>query len=317
MKLFEELGRVAFGSRLRFLDKAITADAARIYRLYGIEMNPKWFPVFYILSKGSEQTITSIAVDIGHSHVSVSKIVREMSTARLVSERPCFKDRRRTLVSLTRFGQQVAKKIKNQYVDVKAAVDELSSQATHDLWEALEEWEYLLTQKSLLQRVIEKKKTRESASIRIIPYSFEHRSAFRDLNVEWITTYFKIEKADLDALNDPDGYILKRGGFIFVALLNGQVVGVCALLKRKDAIYPYELAKMAVSPTAQGMGIGFKLGLAVIKKARALKADRLFLESNTRLKPAIHLYHKLGFKKVIGPPTPYTRCNIQMELKLR
>ncbi|RZL43422.1 MAG: MarR family transcriptional regulator, partial [Pedobacter sp.] len=40
----------------------------------------------------------------------------------------------------------------------------------------------------------------------------------------------------------------------------------------------------------------------------------IYLESNTILKPAINLYHKLGFEKIAGKPTPYTRCNIQMEL---
>jgi hypothetical protein len=34
------------------------------------------------------------------------------------------------------------------------------------------------------------------------------------------------------------------------------------------------------------------------------------------LTPAISLYGKLGFKKIVGPPTPYQRCNIQMELAL-
>ena len=55
---------------------------------------------------------------------------------------------------------------------------------------------------------------------------------------------------------------------------------------------------------------------AVIEKARSLGASKIFLESNTRLKPAINLYHKLGFKKVSGHASPYERSNIQMELVL-
>jgi hypothetical protein len=34
------------------------------------------------------------------------------------------------------------------------------------------------------------------------------------------------------------------------------------------------------------------------------------------LKPAISMYYKLGFKKVEDLPSPYERCNIQMELEL-
>lgn len=316
MKVFEELGRAALGTRVRFMGETITANATKIYNLYGIEMNPKWFPVFYILSNDRERTITSIAGDIGQSHVSVIKIVSEMSKAGLVTERTSTEDRRRTLVMLSKAGKKFSEKIQNQYIDVKAAIEELSSQSRHDLWEALDEWEYLLLQKSLIQRVVDHKKRRESGGVRIVPYQAKYRSAFRKLNTEWITTYFKMEKADRDALDHPEEYILDRGGFIFVALMDDEPVGVCALLKRNDQKYPYELAKMAVSPKARGKGVGWLLGKAVVEKTKSLKARVLYVESNTVLKPAISLYEKMGFKKVIGPSTPYERCNIQMELKL-
>lgn len=58
------------------------------------------------------------------------------------------------------------------------------------------------------------------------------------------------------------------------------------------------------------------LGQAIIEKAISLNAERWFLESNTKLAPAIKLYEKLGFKKIEGGSTPYERCNIQMELML-
>jgi GNAT superfamily N-acetyltransferase len=201
-------------------------------------------------------------------------------------------------------------------VDVDAAIAELSAQATHNLWAAIEEWEYLLSQKSLRDRVLEKKKQRESMDVKIVPYQPKYKEAFQKLNEEWIKTYFKIEEPDRIALENPKKYILDRGGFIYVAILDDKPVGVCALMKRDD-LNCYELAKMAVSPKAQGKNIGFMLGNAIIEKAISLKAKSLFLESNTILKPAIRLYEKLGFKKIVGPPTPYARCNIQMELELK
>jgi len=150
----------------------------------------------------------------------------------------------------------------------------------------------------------------------IVPYETKYQSAFRKLNEEWIQKYFRMEKRDYDALDHPKAYILDHGGFIFVALLNDNPVGVCALLKRDDAVYPYEFTKMAVAPEGRGKNIGWLLGQAAIEKARALGAPKLFLESNTILTPAISLYGKLGFKQVVGPTTPYQRCNIQMELAL-
>jgi len=101
-----------------------------------------------------------------------------------------------------------------------------------------------------------------------------------------------------------------------VALYNNEPVGVCALMKMDDPDYEYEMAKMAVSPAAQGKSIGWLLGKAVAEKARLLGAKKLYLESNTVLQPAINLYYKLGFQKVVRRATPYERCNIQMELVL-
>jgi GNAT superfamily N-acetyltransferase len=153
-------------------------------------------------------------------------------------------------------------------------------------------------------------------NIKIVPYSPEYRTAFFELNREWIEKYFKMENPDLDALEDPEGYILNKGGHILMALLNGEPVGTCALIRRDDE-YKYELAKMAVSPKAQGKGIGFLLGQATIEKAESLGADVLYLETNSSLAPALNLYHKLGFKKIQGPQTPYDRCDTQMVLDLR
>lgn len=95
---------------------------------------------------------------------------------------------------------------------------------------------------------------------------------------------------------------------------NDKIVGTCALIKLDD--HRYELAKMAVTEKAKGKGIGWLLGQAAINKARELRAEAVFLESNTILEPAIKLYQKLGFQKIVGQPSPYQRCNIQMELKL-
>lgn len=136
--------------------------------------------------------------------------------------------------------------------------------------------------------------------------------AFKQLNEEWIKAYFVLEDADKRALDDPEGYILSKGGKILCAIEGESVLGVCALLKMEDDNFDYELAKMAVSPAAQGKGIGYKLGLAVIEKAKSLGARNLFLESNTKLVPALSLYYKLGFQKIEGYDSPYERSDIQM-----
>lgn len=316
MKIFNELGKVAMGSRLRIFTDKFTEDASRIYDLYDIEMQPKWFPVFYVLSKGKPKTITSIAKEIGHSHPSVSKIASEMLEKGYVLERKDDSDGRKNLIELSEKGNEITSKIEVMYQDLNGAVESISSQATHDLWKAIEEWEYLLDQKNLFKRTQDQQKKRESEKVIIVNCTPEYFEAFRNLNVEWISTYFKMEEADYKALDNPKEYILEKGGQILVALYENQPLGVCALLKTPERDYDFELAKMAVSPKAQGKNMGYLLGMACIERAKNLGATKIYLESNTLLRPAISLYNKLGFQKVAGYPTPYERANIQMLLKI-
>jgi DNA-binding MarR family transcriptional regulator/N-acetylglutamate synthase-like GNAT family acetyltransferase len=314
MDFYYQAGKMALGSRLRRLSEKFTEDAAKIYALYDVKLDPKWFPVFYVLSKKEDLSITEIAQCIGHSHPSVSQIVKEMTNKGLTTTAKGVLDARVNVVKLSEKGKQLIPKIENQYLDVNQAAEELLLEAQHDLWKAIEEIEFLLDRKDFYTRVTEKRKTRESQHVEIIDYSTEFHEDFKRLNYEWIERYFKLEENDHQSLNNPYEKILKPGGHIFMARYNGEIVGTCALIKINDDTY--ELAKMAVKEFARGKKIGWLLGQAITNKARELGAKKVFLESNTRLEPAINLYHKLGFQKVVGQPSPYERCNIQMELKL-
>ncbi len=139
--------------------------------------------------------------------------------------------------------------------------------------------------------------------------------AFRELNEEWITRYFAMEAKDREALYDAHSHILTPGGRIFFAVMDGQCVGCCALVRCGDG--DFEVAKMAVTATRQGSGIGRTLLSAVIESARLSGAHRLHLETNHILTPAIRLYESLGFRHVTPTvPSPYARADVFMELLL-
>lgn len=314
MDFFNQTGKMAIGSRLRMLTDKITMDAASIYEMFGVDLKPKWFPVFFVLSQGEAKTITSIAKEIGHSHPSVSNIIKEMVAKGLVKETKDQSDGRRNVVALSAKGKKMSDSFTVQCVDVAAAIEQITRQTKNDLWKAIEEWENLLSDKSLLQRVKEEKRVRESKDVKIVAYEPCYQIAFRSLNEEWITAHWNMEEADYKALDHPQEYILDKGGHIFIALYKGEPVGTCALYKMEDPLYDYELAKLAVSPKVQGKGIGVILCETVINKAIEFGAKRLFLESNTILKPAIHLYRKLGFKELAELHPAYERGDIQMEL---
>lgn len=151
--------------------------------------------------------------------------------------------------------------------------------------------------------------------VRIVAYAAEHRTAFRDLNLEWIAAFFEVEPEDRRVLGDPETHVLAPGGAILMALDGDDPVGTGALIPTGP--HEYELAKMAVTPRAQGRGVGRRLCAALVELARARGAHRVELVSHRSLAPALALYRSLGFREVPLGPVAYKRANIRMELPLR
>ena len=150
--------------------------------------------------------------------------------------------------------------------------------------------------------------------IRITTYEPRYKQDFIQLNKQWIETWFRLEQSDLDTFAHIDDNIIGHGGQIFLAIDESrQVVGCCALKPHPESDC-HELAKMAVSPDAQGKGIGRQLGEALLDYARSHDVKRIFLEGNTRLEASIALYRKLGFKEIPLKNNAYERCDILMEL---
>ena len=149
----------------------------------------------------------------------------------------------------------------------------------------------------------------------IISFSDELAHHFTNLNKSWLEKYFVMEPIDSEMLGNPKQYFIDTGGYIFFAKVDDEIAGTVALLKESDSVY--ELAKMAVWEKFQGQKIGHHLMEFCIEKAKALKADKLILYSNTRLLPAIHLYRKYGFIEVPITKSDYVRSDIKMELELK
>jgi len=155
------------------------------------------------------------------------------------------------------------------------------------------------------------------SAIEIVEFQSRYARYFRDLNYEWLEEYFEVEPYDRIVLNDPQKQIIKLGGYVFLARVEAEVVGACALLKHTER--KYELAKMGVTERFRGRGVGRRLTQAAIDKARALGADTLVLATSKLLPVANHLYQSKGFQyadlSIIGP-LPYKRETIVMAMEL-
>ena len=147
--------------------------------------------------------------------------------------------------------------------------------------------------------------------IEIVEYKMEYQPDFERLNRYWIETFFWLEDIDIYVLQHPEEAILDKGGYIFMALCDGEVAGTVALKKVDNGIY--EFTKMAVDPAFQRRGIAEKLSHFAIETAQHAGAGSIILYSQTGLGPAIALYKKLGFEEVPLEPGTYQRADIKME----
>lgn len=156
------------------------------------------------------------------------------------------------------------------------------------------------------------------SEVKIVDYDDNrHHKAFKELNERWIRDIFHlVEDTDRYELDHPVEHIIDKGGFIFMAELDGKPVGSFAMMKSENPKYDYELVKFAVDPSAQGHRIGSRLLQHCIDKAKSLGAKHLFLESNHNNAAAVHLYEKFGFHKIPVQHSDYARCDIQMEMNL-
>ena len=150
--------------------------------------------------------------------------------------------------------------------------------------------------------------------LEIINFHPDYCPIFKELNIEWLEKYFYVEPYDKKILGNPESYIIKKGGYIFFAKINSKIVGTVALINQKEC---YELSKMAVSRKYQGLKIGHELINHCIAFSRQQGWSKIMLYSNTILETAIHLYKKVGFKKVkLEDHVNYDRANLKMILRL-
>ncbi|WP_281239589.1 GNAT family N-acetyltransferase [Flavobacterium praedii] len=155
----------------------------------------------------------------------------------------------------------------------------------------------------------------DTNKVEIIPFSIDLKDPIKTLNLEWLHKYFKVEPKDEKVLSNPQGEIIDKGGFIFYAQYNNQIVGTVSLLKIDETTF--ELTKMAVSDENQGLGIGKKLMKHCLNEAKDKGIQKLILYSNRKLLPAIHLYESFGFIEIPVEEGVYERADIKMEKILR
>nr|WP_136250440.1 GNAT family N-acetyltransferase [Ningiella ruwaisensis] len=155
----------------------------------------------------------------------------------------------------------------------------------------------------------------DESELFILPFEPHLAVHFERINRIWIEEMFVLEKIDERVLQNPQRYIIDKGGYVFfVSHKRLGIVGTCALMHTGDQ--NFELTKMGVLPQARGLKVGEQLLQFVIQYAKQIPANMLYLLTNKKCAAAIHLYEKNGFHHDAGIMErygkAYERCNVAM-----
>ncbi|MBU1701967.1 MAG: bifunctional helix-turn-helix transcriptional regulator/GNAT family N-acetyltransferase [Candidatus Eisenbacteria bacterium] len=317
MDTITELGELALASRLKRLSDRLMRDVSQVYDDLNIDFTASGFPLLYALAQRPAMAVTDLARALRLTHPAISQIARDLLKRDLIVEKGDPKDERKRLLGLSKKGRETIKCLRPVWDEIRVAGRELLEETGIDLLGGLDRLESALDDSSMLDRLRRRLNLPLSQKLEIVEYRPAYKKHFASLNRQWLEAQFTIEKSDAELLDDPNRNIIKRGGEILFARLEGHIVGTCALLEHPHGVL--ELAKMAVAEEFRGRGIGKTLADEVIKRARDRGAQELFLQTSPKLTVAGRFYRRLGFREVKRHPltlSKHCRNSLAMRLNL-
>jgi ribosomal protein S18 acetylase RimI-like enzyme/DNA-binding MarR family transcriptional regulator len=299
-------GMLLLAARLRKVSETLYAGVDEVYRGQGVDLPARCFPILFLLRDRGRLGISELALLLGQSHPAASQMSRKLLRHGVVREWPDPDDERRRLLGLSRRGANLMRRLEPVWRAIVAAVSEL--EATQPVSAPLTALDAALATHSFAARI--RAHFDSGHAVQILPFAPCHAADFKRLNLEWLQKFFRVEPIDVQVLSSPQD-IVRKGGAIYVARRDRKIVGTCALIHDGDGVY--ELSKMAVTADCQGLGIGQKLLAACIAAFHTRRGNRLFLETNSILKPAIRLYESVGFEHAPSPhASTYERADVYM-----
>jgi DNA-binding MarR family transcriptional regulator/GNAT superfamily N-acetyltransferase len=224
---------------------------------------------------------TQLELDSGY----LSRLLRSLEGAGLITVGPKDSDRRVRIARLTRSGLAERAVLDKRSDELAASLlAPLSAEKRARLVGAMAEVERLLT----------------AAMVEIAPMDPAHPNARHCLN-----EYFSELDRRFDSGFDParsipayDDELRPPAGIFLVASMRSDPIGCGGLKFHDDA--PTEIKRMWVAESARGLGVGRRLLGELEDRAAQHGATTVRLETNKTLVEAIHMYRSTGYIEV--PP---------------
>lgn len=312
-----DLGVTFLGSRMKRLADRLQTDAAATLQAMNLPIQPAQQQFLAVLRQQGPQTVGGVAQHLRISQPTATRAVQALMEQGLIDASREGRDQRQKLLSLSAAGEALMDRLERDlWPKVEAAAVSLCGGRHAALLEEITMIETELDRRSLVDRIMA---PAAAPAMTIRDFSDDLARAFHDINAAWIAQMFALEENDITLLENPRELIVDKGGAVlFAQTPDLGVVGTCAIMRMKDGWF--ELTKMGVLEAARGRKVGEFLLAAALERAKAMGvADRLYLLTNRKCGPAIHLYEKLGFQHdaeimaLFG--ARYERCDVAMRYR--
>lgn len=305
------------GSRLKRLAERMQADAAEVARSLDLPVQPAQMSLLMTIRLHGPIAVGELAQRLRLAQPTVTRALGTLERDGFVEARRTPGDGRSKRLALTEAGEALMVRVQTELLPrIEPAAAELVEGLSGDFMQGLAKVEARLDEASLLTRI----QTAGPPALWARDFSDDLAEAFYRINAEWIQDMFVLEDNDIALLSRPRELILDKGGVVlFAQTADLGVVGTCALMVSKDGWV--ELTKMGVLASARGLKVGEFLLAKTLERAASLGMDKVYLLTNRKCGPAIHLYEKLGFvhdaeiMAMFG--ARYERCDVAMSYRPR
>lgn len=159
MSVINEAGILALSTRLQRLSEQLRRDGALIYKSFGIEFEPKWFPVIFALDQKEVLSVVEIANEIGYTHPSTISLLKELERKGLIKSKKDKSDERKRLILLTPKGVELVGQVQPIWELIASVLGEISDNENH-LLKAIEEAEAKIANQTFYQRALQHKNSK-------------------------------------------------------------------------------------------------------------------------------------------------------------
>ena len=156
MNVINESGTLALSTRLQRLSEQLRKDGALVYKEFGIDFEPKWFPVIFTLHHKNLLSVVEIANEIGYTHPSTISLLKELEKQQMIISKKDKTDERKRLIELAPKGIELIEKMNPVWEIISKVLGEIADNENH-LLKAINEAEEKIAKHSFLQRVLQLK----------------------------------------------------------------------------------------------------------------------------------------------------------------